>query len=130
MDLSLRGSSANRVVRVDVDRAGAEGVTIEDCGRVSELLGESIESGDLLPGRHVLEVSSPGIDRPIRTADDIRRNTGRRVVVETREEIEGRRRFRGVLLGVDAGELRIRAIDDEFRIPLERIELARRDVAF
>ena len=87
---------------------------------------------DLVDHAYTLEVSSPGIDRPIRTADDVRRNTGRMVDVELREPIEGRRRLRGVLLGLDGDRLRVREGEEEpeVRVPLDLVVRACQHVPF
>lgn len=127
------GRAKKRIhLRIDVDRVGATGVGIEDCKRVSNAVDRVLEERDLIPGSYVLEVSSPGIDRPIRTADDVRRNAGRRVTVRTHEPLEGRTSFSGVLLGLDGDNLRLREDDgdDEVAIPLAGIALARQEVAF
>lgn len=130
VDVALRGSSRRRLVRVDVDRAGPEGVTLDDCQRLSRRLGESLDEADLIPEPYVLEISSPGIDRPIRSADDIRRNTGRHVVVQANAEA-GDATFHGVLLGEEAGCLRLASeAGEELRIPLATVVLARQDVRF
>jgi ribosome maturation factor RimP len=131
VDLDLRGSSRNRMLRVDVDRAGPRGVDLEDCRQVSEALGEALDESQLISDRYRLEVSSPGIDRPIRSADDIRRNIGRRVAVTTSEPVAGRRSFRGVLMGSSAEALLLVEQEDQrVSIPLDRIEKALQDVAF
>jgi ribosome maturation factor RimP len=131
VDLTLKGSSRKRILRLDIDRAGPQGVDIEDCKRMSEAIGAAIEAGDLIRGSYVLEVSSPGVDRPIRSADDIRRNTGRRVVVTTNEPVAGKRAFRGLLVGKGDGSLRLAEKDnEETEIPLKKIETARQDVGF
>ena len=128
--LTLRGSSKKRVLRLDIDRAGPGGVRLEDCQLVSGHVGAALEEDDLIQGSYFLEVSSPGIDRPIRTDDDIRRNTGRRVQIETNEPFEGRKMFAGVLVGGAADWLELR-IDDEtvLRIPRDRIRIAHQEAA-
>jgi ribosome maturation factor RimP len=131
VDLSLKGSSRKRTLRVDIDRAGPQGVDLEDCKRVSEAIGEAIEASELIEDSYVLEVSSPGVDRPIRTADDLRRNTGRTIVVTTAEAVQGRHSFRGLLLEARNGSLRLAGDEfEEIEIPLEKIETARQDVGF
>jgi ribosome maturation factor RimP len=131
VDLDLRGSSRSRILRVDVDRAGPRGVDVEDCKRVSELLGVALDESDPIGGSYRLDVSSPGIDRPIRSADDIRRNTGRRIAVTTREPVEGRLTFRGVLLGSAEGALMLAEEGDRrVSIPLDRIEKALQEAPF
>jgi ribosome maturation factor RimP len=119
------------LVRLDVDRPGPEGVGLEDCKRISEQVGRALEEEDLIPGSYVLEISSPGVDRPIVSDDDIRRNTGRRVRVTTTDPVDGRRRFAGVLVGGDEGSLEVRTEGDEVvRIPRDHIEKACQDITF
>jgi ribosome maturation factor RimP len=134
VEIRLSGSSRNRQVRVDVDRAGPGGIQLTDCQRVSEALGLALEEVDLFGDRYRLEVSSPGIDRPIRSVDDIRRNTGRRIQVTTTEPVDSRRTFRGVLVSADERSILLAedAKDDEqrLRIPFDRIEKAFQDVPF
>ena len=112
VELSLRGSSRRRVLRVDIDRAGPRGIDIEDCKRLSNMLGDRIEESETLKDSYLLEVSSPGVDRPIQTADDIRRNTGRNIIVTTREPLNGQRSFRGRLEGELDGTIRLTSSED------------------
>lgn len=132
VDFALRGSSRRRTLRVDIDRAGPRGVDLDDCKRVSELLGAAIDDEeDLIEGSYVLEVSSPGVDRPIRSPEEIRRNTGRRVVVTTREPAGDRRTVRGLLAGQRDGALIVEDEErNEIEIPLENVETARQEVEF
>lgn len=131
VEIAIKGATGRQVLRLDIDRAGTRGVGLADCQRVSQLLGEVLDGADLIHGRYVLEVSSPGLDRPIRSADDIRRNTGRRVVVTSRGEDGERLLHHGRLLGCHDGQLRLEGDDeDEVRIPLERVVSARQEVAF
>ena len=131
VELNLHGPSSNRVLRVDIDRVGAEGVNIEDCQRVSGALGEALDADDLIDARYVLQVSSPGLDRPLRTVDDFRRTTGRRLIVTTRVPKRGKTSFRGVLVASGAGSLRI-ADDDLGDVDLapDEVESARQDAGF
>ncbi len=131
VELMLKGSSRKRVLRLDIDRPGPDGVELADCQSVSARLGSALEETDLLPGSYVLEVSSPGIDRPIRTDDDIRRNTGRRVRIETRDPVEGCRSFAGLLVRGTADWLELKIDDDTvLRIPRDRIQWARQEASF
>ncbi len=130
VEMSLRGSSKKRVLRLDIDREGPDGVGLEDCQRVSKHMGSALEDAGLIRDSYVLEVSSPGIDRPIRTDDDIRRNAGRRIQIETTEPIEGRKGFAGVLLGGEADWLELRIDDQEvLKIPRNRIQMARQEAS-
>src|SRR5262245_62668445 len=76
VDVELGGSSRGLVVRVLVDKPG--GVSVEDCARVSRAVGDDLEASDAIPGRYVLEVSSPGIDRPLKRREDFERFAGER----------------------------------------------------
>ena len=131
VELVFHGTGGRWLLRLHIDRAGPVGVGIEDCQRVSRALGEALDDADLIDHSYTLEVSSPGIDRPIRTPDDIRRNTGRRVVMETSESVLGRRRFRGVLLAAEGEDLRLREDDGaEVLVPGRRVVRAQQDSAF
>ncbi len=129
--ISITGSSNNRQIRIDIDREGPAGVQITDCQNFSRTLGDELDEIDLFANKFVLEVSSPGLDRPIVSEDDVRRNTGRRVQISTKESIAGSREFRGVLLGMHQNVLRLR--DDqnnEIEIPIEIVKLATQDISF
>lgn len=130
VEFVVRRAGSRSIVRVDIDRAGPAGVGLDDCRRMSERLSVLLDAhDDLLPASYVLEVSSPGVDRPIRTADDVRRNTGRRVVVDTKEPVAGRRTLHGVLLGGDATALWL-DVEHEGRVtvPVATVALARQEV--
>jgi ribosome maturation factor RimP len=106
-------------------------VDIADCKCVSDLLGEILENDELLEDSYVLEISSPGLDRPIRSPEDYRRNTGRRVVVRTTEPIGERREFKGVLRGLEGETIHLQDDDaGEVAIGVDQVESARQDVEF
>ena len=131
VELNLHGPSSNRALRVDIDRAGPAGVNLDDCQRVSAALGAALDAADVIDARYVLQVSSPGLDRPLRTVDDFRRTTGRRLAVVTRVPTQGRTSFRGVLVGSSHESLRI--VDDEVgevALSLRDVESARQDAGF
>ncbi len=86
-------------------------MTIEDCEIVSRTLSPVLDVADPIERAYRLEVSSPGIDRPLVRRSDFERHAGNRVRVETAVAIEGRRRFRGLLLGADGDAARIRRDD-------------------
>lgn len=99
VDVTTGGSRRGLVVRVFVDREG--GVTLDDCARLSRALGDHFDANGVIAGSYVLEVSSPGIDRPLRKREDFQRFAGETVEVSTYEKIDGRRRHLGVLAGFD-----------------------------
>jgi len=116
-------------LRVDIDRPGTPGVTLEDCQRLTEVLGPALDATELLESHYNLEVSSPGLDRPIRTEDDVRRNRGRRVEVDVTAPVAGSRHLTGELLGMEEGALRI-LLDGgkEVFLPRENVVLARQEI--
>lgn len=129
VEVILRRQGKHSVLRIDIDRPGPAGVGLAECEAVSRTLGPGLDALDGLPESYDLQISSPGLERPIRTSDDVRRNTGRRVVVETREPVEGARVLRGELRGELGGVWRL-ALDDgrEVAVPAGAVQLARQDL--
>lgn len=118
-------------LRIDLDRPGSPGVGLDDCEAVSRELEPLLDEADLVEGSYDLQVSSPGLDRPIRTDDDIRRNTGRWIVVEAHDRERGRRRLRGILLGQEGGALRIEIARGEVvEVDRASVLVARQEVRF
>ena len=99
VDLHLSGSPRNRTLRVDVDRT--DGVTIDECARLSRGIADVLDTHDPISGRYVLEVSSPGLDRPLKSDRDYERAVGRAVKVV----LEGGRVLVGHLTRYDGAEL-------------------------
>jgi ribosome maturation factor RimP len=138
-DLQLRREAPGWVLRVIIDRPAvdgaespdAEAVGIEDCRRVSEDFSALVDVEDALtadlPG-YTLEVSSPGLDRPLRGEADYRRFTGRLAKVVTTEPIAGQSHFAGRLSGVEAGDVLLAEGRRIHRVPLARIRRARLEV--
>jgi ribosome maturation factor RimP len=111
------------LLRLYIDRAG--GVTLEDCERVSEQIGALLDVEDPLPGSYVLEVSSPGLDRKLRTLEHFARFVGEQAKVELKDPRDGRRRFTGRLAGVEGGEVLLEVEGELTRLPLGDIATAR-----
>jgi len=95
-------------VQIMIDRAGSD-VTVEDCADASRAISPLLDAHDPIPGRYHLEVSSPGIDRPLVRPSDFDEWAGHEAKLELREPVDGRKRFRGVIDGYDAAadELRL-----------------------
>ena len=105
-DLVSRRETTGVVVRVYIDRPGPaatpeESVSIEDCEQVSREMGTILDVEDPLPFAYTLEVSSPGLDRPLRGADDYRRFAGRLAKVVVSEAVDNQKAFEGRLRGVE-----------------------------
>jgi ribosome maturation factor RimP len=91
-----RGSG---LLRLYID--AASGITVDDCEVVSRAVSEWLDAEDPVPGHYTLEVSSPGIERPLRTAAQFARYVGETVLVELAQPLDGRRRFKGTLVAAD-----------------------------
>lgn len=94
------------VLQIMADRPGG-GIDVDDCAEISTAVSATLDVEDPLADGYRLEVSSPGIDRPLTRAGDFDRWAGHEAKIETAEPIEGRRRFRGVLAGIEDDEVLI-----------------------
>src|SRR5260221_7824268 len=135
-DVQFRREAPGMVLRVQIDRPGPaasaeESVSVEDCARVSRDLSAILDVEDVVPTAYTLEVSSPGLDRPLRREDDYRRFAGRRAKIVMREKVDGQGFFRGTLRGVEGTDVLIDAEDGRpHRVPLGIITRANLEVEF
>jgi ribosome maturation factor RimP len=135
-DVQFRREAGGMVLRIQVDRPGPaataeDSVSIEDCAKVSRDLSAILDVEDAVPSAYILEVSSPGLDRPLRKADDYQRFAGRRAKVVMREAIDGQGFFKGRLAGVEEHDVLIDADDGRrHRVPLTAITRANLEVEF
>jgi len=115
---------ARWVVRIYIDREKG-GVTLDDCALISNQLGDLLDVHDVPPGPYTLEVSSPGLDRPLQRDKDFLKYRGSRIDLHLREKIDGRRHFRGELTDYEEGEggniLVVRIAGKTYRIPREAV---------
>lgn len=110
-------------LRVYIDHT--DGITLDDCVAVSHQLSGVLDVEDPIQGHYDLEVSSPGLDRPLVFAEHFERFAGRRVRLRLHEKVEGRRRLEGLLLGLAPEGVRVRVEDRDWEVPLANIESAR-----
>jgi len=135
-DVQFRREAPGMVLRVQIDRPGPaasadESVSVEDCARVSRDLSAILDVEDVVPIAYTLEVSSPGLDRPLRQLDDYRRFAGRRAKVVVRGLIDGQGFFKGTLRGVDGRDVLIDGEDGRsHRVPVDTITRANLEVEF
>jgi ribosome maturation factor RimP len=127
-----RGGGAS-TLRIYIDHA--RGITLDDCTAVSHQLSGVLDVEDPLPGRYDLEVSSPGLDRPLVFPEHFTRFAGQRVKIRLAEKVEGRRNLEGVLLGLGdangaAETVRLEAEGRAWEIPFAALESARLIPAF
>lgn len=113
--------------RLQIMAEGADGsaINIDDCAALSRTISALLDVEDSLPGPYVLEVSSPGIDRPLVRIGDFERFAGFEARVETVRPIGGRKRFRGTLLGVSGRNIRISLEGAATELPFEDIGTAK-----
>ncbi len=125
IEIEFSSAGRNSVVRVYIDRTDGAGVGLDDCERVSRAIGAVLEAADPIGHEYQLEVSSPGFDRPLRTAAHFARFAGSEARIELAAPIEGRRRFRGLLGTVADGKVTIEVDRREWKLPLAGISKAR-----
>lgn len=120
--VEVTGNRARRIVRVFLDYPG--GVTHDLCGRLSHALGQAIEANNLIDGPYSLEVSSPGLDRPLRKPEHFAAQVGRRISVRTQEPVDGRKAWQGELVQADAEAVELLQDGRQVRIPFSKIARA------
>lgn len=112
-----------RILRVYID--AENGVVVDDCSKVSHQLSGLLDVEDPIPGNYHLEVSSPGMDRPLFTLAHFERFAGSMARVQLTRPIEGRRRFKAVLSGVEGDKVLLQDGEMRIAIPFDSIEKAR-----
>jgi ribosome maturation factor RimP len=131
VDAGLSSGRGPSVIRVVIDTHEGDGrVSIERCAEVSRELGTCIDADASMPTAYRLEVSSPGLDRVLGRERDFEAALGSEVRLETRHPIDGRRHFRGPLLGVGAGMVRMRVDGSEVVLPFAEVARANRVYEF
>ena len=121
-ELEYSPGRGNGLLRLYID--AATGITLDDCERVSRAVSEVLDAEDPIPGQYTLEVSSPGLERPLRTAQHFARFVGETVSVETVQAIEGRRRFKGALTAAGADTVEVEVDGKRWTLPLGGIRKA------
>lgn len=111
------------LLRVYIDKF--EGVNIDDCVLVSQQLTGLLDVKDPIKGQYNLEVSSPGIDRPLFTDEQLKKHIGHIVMIKLREKYRGKRKITGVLEAVDNLEIIIKCNENNEKIPSELIDKAK-----
>jgi ribosome maturation factor RimP len=137
VDLELKGEGRRQVLRIFIDKPG--GVTLDDCAEVSREVSALFEVEDPIEGAYVLEVSSPGLDRPLKKLRDFERAAGKLVKLRTHDLLDPdgrghqRKTFVGELLGIDGTQIKLRQTDrrgGEISIAFEAIAKANLELDF
>lgn len=121
--VEYQGGGKSGLLRIYVDKPG--GITLDDCQKVSHQVSGLLDVEDPIRGKYTLEVSSPGLDRPLFNAADFARFAGRQVKVRLLMAMDGRKNFIGELKGLRDGQVLISQDGKEIVFPVEQIDKAR-----
>jgi len=121
--IEFRREPQGRVLRLYIDKSN--GVTLDDCALISGELGDILDATMEDIGPYSLEVSSPGVNRPLGRPEDYNRFKGQRVHIKTRQPIDGRKNYRGLLRGMVEGMVTVVCENKEISIPILEISIAR-----
>jgi ribosome maturation factor RimP len=125
IEVEFGGAGGRQVLRLFIDREN--GIGLDDCQTVSRLVDPILDAEDFIDGNYVLEVSSPGFDRPLRRPQDFERFIGEPVVVKTHMPVNGRKRIKGLLTAFDSGMVAIACEDAVYNVHLENVRKANLD---
>lgn len=117
------GGKGGGLLRIYID--SEQGITADDCQKVSYQVSGVLDVEDPIPGNYTLEISSPGLDRMLFRPQDFERFAGRLIKVRTTYPIEGRRKFKGRLTGMQGDNVVFEQDDMEISLPFDQIEQAR-----
>ncbi|HYF83010.1 MAG TPA: ribosome maturation factor RimP [Clostridia bacterium] len=120
VEVELKKEGADWYLRVYIDKEG--GITIDDCQAVSQELSDLLDETDPIEQSYIFEVSSPGIDRPLKTDRDYEKNNGKLVEIKLFSPLDGKKAYEGVLKGHTADKVEIEA--DGKDIHIEKISIA------
>ena len=118
--VEIKGDGKRSIIRTFIDQPA--GISLDDCERFSRRLSVSLDVEDWIPFRYILEVSSPGVNRPLIKEADFRRFSGKNAKVRTKLPLGGQRNFKGKIVGVAEGRLELEIA------PGEQIEIALMDI--
>ena len=118
-------SGRRPTLQVMAERGDDQPMTVEDCAQISHSVSAMLDVADPIAGAYVLEISSPGIDRPLVRTEDYDRFSGFEARIELARPIEGRKRFRGRLLGTSAGNVRLATETGEVNLPFAEVARAK-----
>lgn len=124
VELEYRRESPGWVLRLFVDQP--DGVTVNDCARISQVVGDLLDVADLIQNPYNLEVSSPGLNRPLRKLEHFKAYQGNIIEVRLTTPLQNRRKkYKGILLQATSEEIELDCEGETFKIPLELLERAR-----
>jgi len=122
IDVEFLHSQGRWILRLTVDREG--GITVDDCAKVSRELGDLLDVKDPIRQRYFFEVSSPGLDRPLKREKDLLRALGKKIKVRMKTPIQGRRNYFGLLTDFSDGTLYMEMEQGEAALPWAQVQKA------
>lgn len=127
VDVEYVKEASNYYLRIYIDKAG--GITVDDCEIVSRALGDLLDAKDFIEESYVLEVSSPGLGRPLKKEKDFKRSIGMEVEIHLYKAIDRQKDYTGVLIAYSDDDVII-AVDDDKEMKIERKDIALIRLAF
>lgn len=115
----------NQTLQVMIDKLDGTDITVDDCAKVSRLLSDMLDEKDPIADKYSLEVSSPGLDRPLTKIEHFKRYTGYEIKLETEEKVENRKRFKGKITEVADNNVILAAEEATYTIPFDLIAKAK-----
>jgi ribosome maturation factor RimP len=128
VDVEYNKEGEDWILRVFIDKE--EGIDLGDCEAVSEELSTHLDVEDPIDHSYLLEVSSPGLDRPLRTEEDFKKYNGELVEISTYAPIKGKKEFTGTLLGLEDGNIKLELEQEEILIPRDKVAQTKLAVQF
>lgn len=124
LDVEMASEQGMRILRVYIDKPN--GVKLEDCQKVSHAIGDLLDVEDIVPGSYHLEVSSPGLNRPLTKLRHFKDSVGTIVKIQTFDKIDNRQNFKGVLESVTDDRLTVQVDGQVYAVPLTAVRKASR----
>jgi ribosome maturation factor RimP len=128
VEVDYRREARGWVLRLTIDKEG--GITLDDCSRVSQEVGRELDVEDFISAPYVLEVSSPGLTRPLKSEKDFIKHCNRLIKLRTVDPIKSRQQFKGKLLGVSNNQIELETEEGIVQIPLAKIAKANLEIEF
>ena len=119
VEVEYQQEGANWFLRVFIDKE--DGVDLDDCQNISQEISAQLDIEDPIEDSYILEVSSPGLDRPLKTEEDFQRFTGQTVDISTYAPVEGKRDLQGELLGLVEDKIKIRSEEQVIEVPKDKV---------
>ncbi len=127
VDLQIRGGKGKTVIDILVDKKEGR-IRLDECARINRAVTAGIETGNLIAHSYVVNVSSPGLDRPLKSPRDFQRSVGQKMKIVLSEPVEGKNEYAGALEDIQNETLILKASNGTIRIPLGVVKTGKRDI--